>query len=122
MQLNRDDYRWVVGMNRLRNAYLKLHPELQRNFITSPYDDLRGALHSLGIDLTAGRGVGSVLHVFQSLPGMLSVIVAGVAGAMGALAAVGVGLPSVGVVLAAGSAFVVAAAWMGIWGRRSFRH
>src|SRR5258705_13810532 len=24
--LNRDDYRWVVGMNRLRNAYLEMHP------------------------------------------------------------------------------------------------
>ena len=122
MQLNRDDYRWVVGMNRLRNGYLRLRPDLEPNFITSPYDDLPGALRTLGIDLTAGRGVGSILHVFQSLPGMLSVIVAAVAGAMGALAAVGVGLPSAGVVLAAGCVFVVAVAWMGIWARRSFRH
>src|SRR5260221_2422641 len=29
MHLNRDDYRWVVGMNRLRHAYLELHPELE---------------------------------------------------------------------------------------------
>src|SRR5438874_13330947 len=29
MQLNGDDYRWVVGMNRLRHAYLELHPELE---------------------------------------------------------------------------------------------
>src|SRR6266851_252681 len=40
MMLNRDDYRWVVGMNRLRRAYLDLHPELEPNFVTSPYDDL----------------------------------------------------------------------------------
>jgi hypothetical protein len=26
MALNRDDYSWVVGMNRLRHAYLELHP------------------------------------------------------------------------------------------------
>src|SRR5437588_9809311 len=37
MSLNRDDFRWVIGMNRLRNAYLELHPELASNFITSPY-------------------------------------------------------------------------------------
>jgi hypothetical protein len=122
MQLNRDDYRWVVGMNRLRNGYLKLRPGLEPNFITSQHDDVPGALRTLGIDVTTSRGVGSVLHVFQTLPGMLSVIVAAVAGAMGALVAVAVGLPSVAVVLVAAAAFVVAAAWMGIWARRSFRH
>jgi hypothetical protein len=121
MQLNRDDYRWVVGMNRLRHGYLELRPELGPNFITSPYDDVPGALRTLGIDITAGQGVGSLLHVFRTLPGMLSVIVAAVAGAMGALASVAVGLPSAAVVLAALAAFIVAVAWMGIWSRRSFR-
>src|SRR3981189_1492558 len=35
--LNGDDYRWVIGMNRLRHAYVELHPELEQYFITSPY-------------------------------------------------------------------------------------
>ena len=122
MQLNRDDYRWVVGMNRLRHGYLKLRPELEANFITSPYDDLPGALRTLGVDVTRNSGAGSMLHVFQTLPGMLSVIVAAVAGAMGALAGVAVGLPVVGVVLAAAVTFGVAALLMGLWGRRSFRN
>jgi hypothetical protein len=38
MHLNRDDFRWVPGMNRLRHGYLQLHPELEPNFMTSPYD------------------------------------------------------------------------------------
>src|SRR5439155_20925179 len=59
--LNRDDYRWVVGMNRLRHAYLELHPELEPYFVTSQYDDLRGALQTLGVNLAADRGVGSSL-------------------------------------------------------------
>jgi hypothetical protein len=122
MQLNRDDYRWVVGMNRLRHGYLKLRPELEANFITSPYDDLPGALRTLGVDVTRSSGAGSMLHVFQTLPGMLSVIVAAVAGALGALAGVAVGLPVVGVVLAAAVTFGVAALLMGLWGRRSFRN
>src|SRR5256885_16663563 len=35
--LNRDDFRWVLGMNRVRNAYLDLHPELAPHFTTSPH-------------------------------------------------------------------------------------
>jgi len=120
MHLNRDDYRWVIGMNRLRHAYLELHPDLEANFITSPYDDVPGALRTLGIDVTAQRGVGAPLHVFQTLPGMLSVIVAAIVGAIGALVAVATGLPSLGVVLVAAGAFVAAVVWMGLWGSRSF--
>src|SRR6202008_3749073 len=44
LMLNREDYRWVIGMNRIRHAYLELYPELEPNFITSPHDDMRGAL------------------------------------------------------------------------------
>ena len=120
MHLNRDDYRWVVGMNRLRHGYLELHPELEANFITSPYDDVPGALRTLGIDITASRGVGSALHVFQTLPGMLSVIVAAIVAAIGALIAVATGLPSLGVVLAATGTFVGAVLLMWMWGSRSF--
>ncbi|HEY8762039.1 MAG TPA: hypothetical protein VIP52_14135 [Candidatus Dormibacteraeota bacterium] len=119
--LNRDDYRWVIGMNRLRKVYLELHPELEPHFVTSPYDDLPGALQTLGIDSTSGsRGVGSWLHTLQTLPGMLSVIVATVAGAIGALAARAIGVPPVGVVLVAAAAFLLAVLLMGIWGQRSF--
>src|SRR6195256_760380 len=118
--LNRDDYRWVIGMNRLRNAYLELHPELEPHFLTSPHDDLRGALQTLGISATAGRGVGSSLHVLQTLPGMLSVIVAAVAGAIGALVARAFAIPTLGVVLMATAAFILAVVLMGIWGQRSF--
>jgi hypothetical protein len=123
MTLNRDDYRWVIGMNRLRRAYLDLHPELEPHFITSPYDDLRGALQTLGIDdFPAGRRPGSLLfHLPQTLPGMLTVIVAAVAAAVGALAALAVGVPPLGMVLAAAAAFVLVMVLLGIWGRRSVR-
>jgi hypothetical protein len=120
MALNRDDFRWVIGMNRLRHGYLDLHPELEANFITSPYDDVPGALRTLGVDVTASRGLGSTLHVFQTLPGMLSVIVAAVAGAIGALVAVNFPIGEPGVVLVAAGVFVLAVLLMGIWGRRSF--
>ena len=121
MQLNGDDYRWVIAMNRIRHAYLELHPELEPNFTASPYDDLPGALQTLGIDVTAVRGLGSALHVVQTLPGMLSVIVAAVAGAIGALVALAFAAPSIGVTVAGAAAFVLAVVLLGYWGRRSVR-
>jgi hypothetical protein len=119
--LNRDDFRWVIAMNRLRHAYLEVHPELEPHFTTSPYDDVRGALVTLGIDdVTAARGIGSLFHLLQTLPGMLTVIVAAVAGAIGALAALAVGLPPVGAVVVAAIAFVLLLVLMGVAGRRAF--
>jgi hypothetical protein len=124
MVLNREDYRWVVGMNRLRHAYLELRPELERYFITSPHDDLAGALQTLGVDhSSATTRLGSVLlHVPQTLPGMLTVIVAAIAGAIGALVGVALGLPPVAVGGVAIVTFVVAMVLMSIWGRRSIRN
>jgi hypothetical protein len=119
--LNGDDYRWVIGMNRLRHAYVDLHPELEQYFITSPYDDLPGALQTLGIDVAAGPRLGSIVHVPQTLPGMLTVIVAAVAGAIGALAALALGIPPLAIGLSAAAVFVLALVLMGIWNRRSVR-
>jgi hypothetical protein len=83
LDLNRDDIRWVIGMNRLRHAYFELNPEVQNYFVASPYDDLGGVWTTLGIDPPA-RDLRSVFHGFQTLPGMLAVTVAAVAGAIGA--------------------------------------
>ena len=113
--LNRDDYRSVIGMNRLRHAYLQLHPDLEPHFVASPYDDLPGALQTLGIDdVRAGRRLGSLMHLTQTLMGMLTVIVAAVGGAFGALAAPAVAIPPWGVVPAAVAGFVVVLILMGI--------
>ena len=119
MALNRDDFRWVIGMNRIRNAYLQLHPELDPHFVTSPYDDLPGALQSLGIDIEGAGRLGSIGHGMVTLPGMLMMIVAAVGGAIGALAAIGIGLPPLGVLLVGAAAFLVVAVLLGMSGRRA---
>src|SRR5689334_9100294 len=83
MMLNRDDYHVVVGMNRLRHGYFELHPELEPYFITSQFDDLPGALRTLGIAAETAQGLGTFFHGFVTLPGMVGVIVASVGGAIG---------------------------------------
>lgn len=119
--LNRDDYRWVIAMNRLRHGYFELRPELERYFTTSPHDDLAGALETLGVDLTSGRWLGSIFHVPQTLPGMLTVIVAAITAAIGALATLAIGVPAVAIAAVAAGVFVVTLGVMQIWGRRSIK-
>lgn len=121
MALNRDDFRWVVAMNRIRNAYLDLHPELEPHFTTSPYDDLPGALQTLGIETSGADRLGTVFHGLQTLPGMLSVIVSSVAAAIGGLIAIGFGAPVVVVLLSGIVLFVAAFLLTAVWGRRAVR-
>ena len=120
--LNRDDFRWVLGMNRLRHAYVQLYPELEPYFITGFSDDLGGALRTLGIDPGASRQLGSVLrHLPNTLPGMLSTIVGAVAAAIAALIGQAIGLPFLTIALIALASFLVILGLLAVRGRRSFR-
>ncbi len=121
LMLNRDDYIWVLGMNRLRHGYLELHPELEPNFITSTFDDMLGVLQTLGLAGVSPSTVGTLAHGLTTLPGMLGVIVAAVGAAIAGLAATGFGAPIYGVLLAGLVAFVATMVMM-VWsGSRSFR-
>ena len=119
--LNRDDYLWVVGMNRLRHAYLELHPEIEPNFITSPHDDLSGALMTMGLNPRSALTLGTIFHGFVTLPGMIGVIVSAVAAAIAALATVGFRAPTYGVLLGGAIAFAVSMTGIYVSGYRAFR-
>lgn len=121
LMLNLDDYKWVVGMNRIRHAYLDLHPELEPYFITSPYDDLSGALQTLGLAPASAPSLGTVFHGLVTLPGMMSVIVASIGAAIAGLAAIGFGAPAYLVLLAGFLAFAGFLAVMLRTGNRSFK-
>lgn len=121
LMLNLDDYKWVVGMNRIRHAYLDLHPELEPYFITSPYDDLSGALQTLGLAPASAPSLGTVFHGLVTLPGMMSVIVASIGAAIAGLAAIGFGAPAYVVLLAGFLAFAGFLAVMLRTGNRSFK-
>ena len=121
LMLNLDDYMWVVAMNRIRNAYLKLHPELEPHFTTSAHDDLAGVLQTLGVEPIGSTRLGSLFHSLVTLPGMLGMIVASVGGAIGGLIAFGFGAPPVVVLLLGLLFFLVAEVVVAIWGRRSVR-
>lgn len=95
----------VVGMNRLRHAYMEIAPELEPYFITSHYDDFPGLLQSSG-QYTRIRPMMAVTGT-ATITGVLNAVIAGVLAALltgyasertGVLTAVGV---AVGMVVAA---------------------
>jgi hypothetical protein len=70
----------VVGMNRLRHAYLELAPELAPFFITAHTDDIDGVMQTLGF----GRG-GTVSGIASSTPLLVGTITSVVAGCLAGL-------------------------------------
>ena len=121
LMLNRDDYMWVVAMNRIRNAYLDLHPELEPHITTGSHDDMAGVLQTLGVDAFGASSIGSLFHNLVTLPGMLGLIVASVGGAIGGLIASGFGGPPVVVLLTGVVFFLSAEVLVAMWGRTSVR-
>jgi hypothetical protein len=120
--LNSEDARWVMGMNRIRHAYFEMHPELRQYFITGEHDDVQGVLATFGIDapLSSRPFLKDVGHVsMQTLPGMLTIMVAVVAGAWGALAAVALGADKPLAIAAGALFFIVTVVANGFYARRA---
>ena len=120
-ELNREDLRAVLGMNRLRRGYLDMHPELEPYFVTDCHDDLAGVMRTMDMDMIPGRwNAHELAHGFQTLPTMLSVIVAVVAGVVTALVAVWFGATtSIAVVVTLG-AFLASVAVLASITRHAF--
>jgi hypothetical protein len=87
IEINREDVRWVVGMNRLRHAYLEAAPELRPYFVTAWTDDEAGIMTTFG----AKPGPGSFAHEFVTTPGLIAVIDGVLAGVLAALLGLQIG-------------------------------
>jgi hypothetical protein len=112
-QVNLENARWVQGMNRIRNAYLQLSPELEPYFVTSKYDDDAGILNSA----VPGIVPTPYYQVFVAAPGVVAVMDSVVAGATAGIA--GIGLDAgIGWSLVCGAAFFVASlTFFTLWAR-----
>ena len=89
VQNNFEDVQWVLGMNRIRHAYLEREPDLAPYFVTSPHYDETGVMTTLGA--TAWQEQMRGTHAFVTTPGMLAVVNATLAGVIAAMAASVVG-------------------------------
>jgi len=78
---NNDEARWVLGMNRIRAAYLALAPELEPYFITGHHDDEKGLM------VTTGYADFPTFYGYVTTPAVVGVIDGVVAAAIVFLAA-----------------------------------
>ncbi len=60
----------IVGMNRIRHAYLELAPDLEPYFVMSSHDDMRG----VGITMGMPPGRPTRLHLLAATPAVISVV------------------------------------------------
>ena len=96
----------VIGMNRIRAAYLQLAPDLESYFVMSAHDDFPGIGVTMGVQPGGGRGFW-LAQMLAGTPTVVMVLNAVLAGAIAAIATLRIG-GSTGMVLVAGAAgFVI---------------
>jgi hypothetical protein len=100
--INNEDTYWVIGMNRLRRAYMELAPDLEQYFISGTYDDPESVMKSFA----ATAGPGTFLHGFVTTPGMLACVDAVIAAALAGVISAVAGLDLVPVVLVGAAVFL----------------
>lgn len=110
VQANREDAYWVVGMNRLRHAYLELAPDIEAYFITGAADDETGVRRTFA----ASPHASPFAHGFVTTPGMIGTVVAFVAAVLAAVAVLRIGL-TMSVAIAAGAGVFIASIAILAW-------
>ncbi len=76
----------IVGMNRIRAAYVALAPDLEPLFVMGVHDDPAGIARTMAIP----PGMPPLIHVVSAAPFVVNVLNAAVAGSIGAIVALGV--------------------------------
>jgi hypothetical protein len=119
--LNRENFQWVVGMNRLRRAYLEAYPDVEPYLVAGSNDDLRGFALTMGLpDLAKPSPISSLTEGLQTLPAMVSVIVSLVAGLLGALIAAAFGASTTVAVVVAAIVFFLWNVIIAVFSQRAF--
>jgi hypothetical protein len=109
-----DDMAMLLGMNRLRSAYIELDPVTERYLVTSRYDDAAGLMASY----LMGNRRSTFNHVVASTGMFINVVNGLVAGTLGALVAASADAQSwLIAVIGTASGLVYIGAAVGIFGR-----
>ena len=110
----------VIGMNRLRHAYLELAPDLDRYFVTGHHDDEAGMLQTYSFRRRVG-----VTHLLSGSPVIVAIIDAVLCGVFAAVACQALGAAAalqvvVGLVVTLGAGAALGGMFLGRVNR--FRH
>jgi hypothetical protein len=107
----------VIGMNRIRAAYMELAPDLARYFVMSAYDDAHGIGITMGVQ--AGGAIYWIGQMIAGTPTVVMIINAALAGAIAAIAALRLGATPSGILIAAGVGSLVALAAQALYAART---
>jgi len=108
----------VVGMNRIRAAYLELAPDLARYFVMSAHDDFRGIGITMGVQPGGGRAYW-LAQMISGTPTVIEVLNSVLVGAIAAVAAVRLGSPPAVAFLVGAAGFTIAITLHAWYVRRS---
>jgi hypothetical protein len=116
LQVNNEDLYWVAGMNIIRNAYTRLSPGIEDDFVTGHSLDPDGMARTFGaVDVTSSV---SPWHMLVTTPAVVAVISSAIAGVIGGLVAGQLNMAlEVAVVVGIG-VFLVAVVGLIAYGRR----
>ncbi len=106
--VNYHDAMTVVGMNRIRGAYLELMPELEPYFVMGVHDDPPG----IAITMAVPPGSPHLLQVISATPFIVNVVNGVVAGAIAAVGSTGLLAVPVGAALALSVGIAVLTVWI----------
>jgi hypothetical protein len=101
-EANYHDALCVVGMNRIRHAYLEMAPDLAPYFVMSAHDDQAG----LAATMAVSRHTRPLTRLLTSTPNVVSVLSSVVAATIGAMASYLLSAGQVGIALVAMAVFL----------------
>jgi len=110
VQINNEEFKLVLAMNRLRQAYLKLEPGLEPYFTTGHHDDERGLVATYMLDHPSRRWL--LVHFMINTPTIVATVDGALAAAIAVLVLQTAGAATAAVVAAGVAAFV--AVWGGL--------
>lgn len=83
VQINTEEFRLMLAMNRLRNAYLQIEPGLEPYFTTGHHDDVHGVLATYMAERASRRWF--VVHFLINTPTIVATVVAALAATIAVL-------------------------------------
>jgi hypothetical protein len=96
VQINNEEFKLVLAMNRLRHAYLRIEPGLEPFFTTGHHDDERGLVTTYMLDRPSRRWL--LVHFVINTPTIVATVDAALAAAIAVLVLQAAGATTVAVV------------------------
>src|SRR3989454_6589086 len=107
----------VIGMNRIRAAYLELAPDLERYFVMSAHDDFRGIGVTMGVPPGGGKFFW-LAQIVAGTPTVVTILNSVLVGAIAAIAALRVEAAPGTALLLGAAGFVITIALQSWYSRR----